>query len=420
MMKVGYLDCHSGISGDMTLGALVDAGADLGAIHESLESLKLPGLALKAEKVISHGIVGTRVHVQVDEHHHHHRTVSEVLKVVEKADLSDFVLTHVRGAFQALADAEGKVHGKDPALIHFHEVGANDAIVDVVGSCIAIEQLGLEVLACSKVMTGRGTLSCAHGILPVPGPATAVLLEGFEIEGGETEAELVTPTGACLLKEFCGRSAPMPPMRLLRAGYGIGERVLKGRPNALRILVGEAEPHHIIFWGKDSTPSRTEHIVVLETDIDDMNPEWYGLLMEELLAGGALDVTLTPLQMKKNRPGTRLTVLSPVGRETELSRLLLAETTSIGVRMTHVSRLTLHRRIVSVETPWGPLRGKLVWGHGMPPRWSPEFEDAKTIHQREGIPMRDIYRTALEAASTLERQTLEDQTIHSGASTEIG
>lgn len=394
-MKVGYLDCTSGISGDMTLGALVDAGTDLDLIRAALGPMELPGLDLKPEPVVSHGIAATRVHVGIDESPRH-RTLSQVMEVVERADLSPEVVGHVTGAFRALAEAEGRVHGKPAEAIHFHEVGANDAIVDVVGACLGIEALGLERLACSRVVTGRGSFTCAHGTLPIPGPAAAALLEGFEVEGGDIEIELVTPTGAALLKEFCGSSSPMPPMRLLGSGYGAGSRKLPGRANVLRLLYGEIGDTLASVDGDGQ-----ERIAVIECDIDDMVPEHFSVLAEDLRTAGALDVTFMPVQMKKDRSGLRVTVLSPSGQETKLAKVLLAQSTTIGVRVTQASRYTLQRRPVTVETSWGPIQGKLVWGQGVAPRWTPEFDDARRIHRDRGVSMRDIYQAAVEAARSV-------------------
>ncbi len=379
----------------MTLGALVHAGVGLDLFRAALEPMELPGLDLSSEPIVSHGIAATKVHVGVEESPRH-RTLAQVMEVVTRADLSPEVVRHVTGAFRALAEAEGRVHGKPPEAIHFHEVGANDAIVDVVGACVGIEALGIERLACSRVVTGRGTFTCAHGTLPIPGPAAAALLEGFELEGGDIEMELVTPTGAALLKEFCGSSSPMPPMRLMGSGYGAGSRKLPGRANVLRLLLGEASDPFV-----SETGDGQERIAVIACDIDDMVPEHFSVLSEDLRTAGALDVTFMPVQMKKDRSGLHVTVLSPIGRETELARVLLAQSTTIGVRVTEALRYTLQRRAVTVETPLGPIQGKLVWGQGIAPRWTPEFDDARRIHRERGISMRDIYQIAVESARSV-------------------
>ena len=385
----------------MTLGALVDAGAPLEEIHAAIQPMDIPGFNLTSEKRVSRGLAATKVHVEVAESPRH-RNLSQVMDVVNRADLSDTVMGHASAAFRALAEAEARVHGKDPESIHFHEVGANDAIVDIVGSCLAIELLGLEQLACSRIVTGGGSFSCAHGTLPVPGPAAVDLLQGFEIEGGGIDLELVTPTGASLLKEYCGRTRPMPPMRLLTSGYGMGDHELPDRSNILRVLVGDVSDAARPSSGLEGLAGSRDEVMVLACDVDDMVPEWFGPLTEDLLAAGALDVTLAPVYMKKGRPGTHISVLAPVGRETNLARLLLAQSTTIGVRMTPASRYTLHREGVTVETPLGPVRGKLVWGHGAAPRWTPEFEDAKRIHAEKGVTMREVYRVAVEAAKDIE------------------
>ncbi len=411
-MKIAYLDCFSGISGDMMLGALVDAGADLAAIQSALEPMGLPGFKLQARDVVSHGIRATKVDVHIEESPHH-RTLAQVMSVVENSGLPGSTLERIAAIFGFLAEAEAHVHGKTPETIHFHEVGANDAIVDVAGTCLGIEQLGLEHIECSRVITGSGTFQCAHGVLPIPGPAAAYLLSGFEVESGGVDAELVTPTGAAILRYFCETSTPMPRMKIESEGYGAGSREYKKRANVLRMLVGESSPV------ADTDIGDYDEVMVLSCDLDDMVPEFYGSLADDLMASGALDVTLTPVQMKKGRPGTHVSVLAPLGKEQEIARLLLAQSTTIGVRMTRASRLKLRREQVTVETPMGPIQGKLVWGHGIKPRWSPEYEEARKIHERDGIPLREIYRTAMEAARADESAKTNGKTSAAAGSNSI-
>jgi len=376
--RIALLDLCSGISGDMLLGALLDLGVDLQALKTALGTLNLPGFDLQCEKLTKKGITCTRVKVQVEEGHHPHRHLSQIESIVQKGGLPAEVIERSLAAFRLIAEAEGKIHGKPPEKIHFHEVGALDAIVDVTGCMMAIHLLGIEKFYASSVTDGTGTVESAHGVLPVPCPATVEILGDFPMELTSIPQEMVTPTGAALLKTLVPQPCRPPMMRIEKIGYGAGTRELPDRANVVRILMG--------------TPSsgETDLVSILETNIDDMSPEIYGYVMDRLFAGGALDVYLISIYGKKNRPGVQVTVLCRPDDEARLAEVLLSETTSLGVRTSRSQRYCMERESKTVDTRWGKVRVK-VGRFGEREKVAPEYEDCRDIALRLGIPILDIY-----------------------------
>lgn len=391
-MKSVYFDPFSGISGDMCLGALADAGCPMDEVREALMGMEMPGFDLTWEKVMRGPIEGTKVTVTAQEEPRSHRTLADVLDIVDRAAPPAPARGRIETVFSALARAEGRVHGKPHDKIHFHEVGCFDAIADIAGTILGLHLMGVEKVYCSRIQVGEGFVGgTRHGTLPLPAPATAYLLENFEVFSHGRAAELVTPTGAALMAGLAGGSSPMPPMRLKSTGYGAGTRDFKDPPNLLRVFVGE-ERHYATHGS----------VTVVETHIDDMNPEHYDAMMDHLFAAGVLDVTLASVMMKKNRPATRVTVIAPPHLREEAARILLNETSAIGVRMHDCERRVLQRKAVTAETPWGTVQGKICWGHGIEQRFTPEYEDCRRIHESQGVP---LWRVYLEACNAFHRQT---------------
>ncbi|HEV2489072.1 MAG TPA: nickel pincer cofactor biosynthesis protein LarC [Candidatus Acidoferrales bacterium] len=385
-MKLAYFDCFSGISGDMVLGALVDAGADIGALEAELRKLKLDGWKISAEKVERGAILATKVNVEAHEHHHH-RHLSEILKMIEMAKLAPRAAERARRIFQRLGEAEAKVHNIPVEKVHFHEVGAVDSIVDIVGAAIGSELLGIDEFACSKMDVGAGRVKTEHGILPVPAPATAELLRDAPTFSSGIEKELVTPTGAAIATTLATRFAEMPAMKLTAIGYGAGSADLKEQPNVLRLMIGESAEHAA---GKQLDAP----VAVIEANLDDMSPQIYGYFVERALAAGALDVFSTPVQMKKNRPGQLVTLLCELANRDQLIDLVFRETTTIGVRMYEVRRQTLARESVPVETPLGNIRMKISRLNGTVLNAAPEYEDCQRIATEKGVPLKQVLATA--------------------------
>src|SRR5580698_715372 len=369
-MKLAYFDCFSGISGDMTLGALLDAGCAVEHLHEELSGLQVPGWELTAEKVWKNGMAATYVKVTTEDQSKH-RSLGAILDILEKSELAARVRERASAIFRRLGEAEARVHDVPLEKIHFHEVGAVDAIVDIVGACVGSEALGIEKFACSALNVGGGTVKMAHGVLPVPAPATANLLQGRPTYSNGVQRELVTPTGAAIVATLCEAFGPQPAMTVSAIGYGAGTADLEGQPNVLRIMVGES--------AEKAVPGYDEEISVIEANLDDMNPQIYGYFLEKALAAGALDVYTTPVQMKKNRPGTLLTVLCKPQDSNALTSLIFAETTTFGVRTTTAQRRILPREHVSVSTTFGDVRIKLSRVNGRILHVSPEFEDCRKL-----------------------------------------
>jgi hypothetical protein len=385
-MRTLYFDCFAGVSGDMTLGALVDAGADPSELTDRLAGLGVEGWALSFEKVDRSGISATRAHVRTEEQHHH-RHLADILKIIDNSRLAATVKHRASQIFTRLAEAEARVHGMPVERIHFHEVGALDAIVDVVGACVCFELLGAERFYCSALHVGSGTVEMAHGRFPVPPPAVAELLKNAPVYATDIAGELVTPTGAAVVATICEGFGPVPRMRLERTGYGAGGREYKNFPNVLRVLVGETE-------GADADD---ETLLVVETNIDDATPQALGHLMERALAAGALDCYFTPVQMKKNRPGVLVSILCrPAERESVLS-LLFTETTTIGARSYEVLRRALRREVLRVETEYGEIAVKVSRLGGGVVTCTPEYEECREAAGRAGVPLRAVEEAARAA-----------------------
>jgi pyridinium-3,5-bisthiocarboxylic acid mononucleotide nickel chelatase len=385
-MNLAYFDCFSGISGDMTLGALIDAGCDVEHLRKELQALQVPGWELSAEKVWKNGMAATFAKVKTEDQKRH-RSLTDILEILKKSQLTSQVRDRASAVFQKLGEAEARVHDVPLEKIHFHEVGAVDAIVDIVGACIGFQVLGIDKFACSPLNVGGGTAKMAHGVLAVPAPATATLLQGKPTYSNGVERELVTPTGAAIVATVCDRFGPQPPMTVSAIGYGAGRADLEGQPNVLRIMIGDAAEK--VFPGYD------EEISVIEANLDDMNPQIYGYFLERALAAGALDVYTMPVQMKKNRPGTLLTVLCKPQDANTLTSLIFAETTTFGVRVTTAQRRILPREHVRVSTTFGDVRIKLSRVNGRILHVSPEFEDCRKLALEKSVPLQQVINEAL-------------------------
>jgi uncharacterized protein (TIGR00299 family) protein len=385
-MNLAYFDCFSGISGDMTLGALIGAGCDVSHLRKELRSLQVSGWELTAEKVWKNGMAATYAKVKTEDHEKH-RSLSEILEILNKSQLAPQVRDRAGAIFEKLGEAEARVHDVPLEKIHFHEVGAVDAIVDIVGACIAFNALGVDKFACSPLNVGGGTARMAHGVLPVPAPATANLLQGKPTYSNGVQRELVTPTGAAMVATLCDSFGPQPPMTVSAIGYGAGTADLEGQPNVLRVMIGESAVKVV--------PGYHEEISVIEANLDDMNPQIYGYFLEKALAAGALDVYTTPVQMKKNRPGTLLTVLCKPPDTDALTSMIFAETTTFGVRTTRAQRRILPREHVSVSTTFGEVRIKLSRVNGRILQVSPEFDDCRKLAVEKNVPLQQVINEAL-------------------------
>ena len=385
-MKAAYFDCFSGISGDMTLGALVDAGCPLGLLRDELKGLDVPGWEISAEKVWKNGMAATHVSVRTEDTQTH-RSLTTILGVLEKSKLAAAVSQRASAIFRRLGEAEAAVHDVPIEKIHFHEVGAADAIVDIVGACFGFSALGIERFACSALNVGGGTVKMAHGVLPVPAPATARLLLGKPTYSNGVQKELVTPTGAAIVATLCQTFGPQPPMRMESIGYGAGTTDLEGQPNVLRIMVGESL--------EVSEAEFDEEVRVIEANLDDLNPQIYGYFVERALAAGALDVFTAPVQMKKGRPGTLLTLLCKPDRAKELMDLVFAETTTFGLRSYTAQRRVLPREWESVQTRFGEVRLKVARVKGKVLQVSPEYEDCRKLAEEKKVALREVMEEAM-------------------------
>ena len=384
-MKLAYFDCFSGISGDMTLGALVDAGVSIDQLREQLRGLEVPGWELSSEKVWKNGMSSTYVKVKTEDQSKH-RSLSVILEILQKSRLSPRVRDQASAVFRKLGEAEASVHDVPIEKIHFHEVGAVDAIVDIVGACVGFEALNIEQFACSPLNVGGGTAKMAHGVLPVPAPATAKLLQGKPTYSNGVQKELVTPTGAAIVATLCTHFGPQPPMSVSAIGYGAGAADLEGQPNVLRIMVGESIEMTVARFD--------EEISVIEVNLDDMNPQIYGYFQEKALAAGALDVYTTPVQMKKNRPGILLTLLCRPQDTAALMDLIFSETTTFGARTYRAQRRALPRESVSVHTRFGDVRVKVSRINGHVRHATPEFEDCKKLAEERNVPLQQVIEEA--------------------------
>jgi uncharacterized protein (TIGR00299 family) protein len=399
-----YFDCFSGASGDMFLGALLDAGLPLDALRDALGSLAIHHCRIDARKVMRAGVsatqfvidetvaplpaaVAVQTHSHSHAHLHEHRSLAEIEAMIAASALSPAGRARAVALFRRLAETEAAIHAMPIDQVHLHEVGDLDSIVDIVGGVFAMEWFGASQVLASSLNVGSGTVHCAHGRFPVPAPATARLLQGVPIYQAGPAVELTTPTGALLVTGYAERFGPMPEMVVDRIGYGAGSRDLPGHPNVLRVLVGrdaEARP-------------ATERVTMMAFEIDDMNPQWYGALMEAVLAAGAHDVYYTPVQMKKNRPGTLVTMVAPPDRREQLAAIAFRETTTLGVRYHDVLRERLVREERLVATPWGGVRVKLARLGGDITNASPEYEDCLRLAREHAVPVKDVHAAAMRA-----------------------
>jgi uncharacterized protein (TIGR00299 family) protein len=385
-MKVLYIDAFSGISGDMTVGALLALGVPFDALEQQLKLLPLSGYTIGSTPRQVHGIAATKFDVQVAAHGHTHVAFRDIRRMLEDSTLAPAAQRLALAIFTRLAEAEGRVHGVAPDDVEFHEVGAADSIIDIVGTAVGVTHLGIEAAYVSPLPLGSGVVSSQHGALPIPAPATLELLRGFATRPGDGEGELVTPTGAAIVAELA-TPGPAAELRILGSGYGAGTRTLKDRPNLLRLVLGE----RISATGQ-------EELLVVETNIDDLNPELYDHVIERLLRAGARDVYFAPVHMKKNRPGIVLSVLCSEPDRELLSAIVLNETSAIGVRYYPVRRRVLNRVIKEVATEFGPVRVKVAVAPDGHENLAPEYEDCKRVATQKDVPIKRVYQAALAAA----------------------
>ena len=442
-MRIAYLDCFSGISGDMFLGALVDAGVPARLFEETVAALNI-GARLKVSRVNRSGVAATKLdvyahgekelpreifweqqghthhqhehgyqheheHVELREHnysptrpetwpagapaprqHEHGRGLKEIREIIRKAGISEGAKKTAIAIFEALGAAEAKIHDSDIEKVHFHEVGAVDAMVDIICAAVGAEALGVDEIVCSPLNVGGGTVKCVHGVFPVPAPATVELLKGAPVYSSGLEVELVTPTGAAIVKTLAKRFAPFPAMTIEESGYGAGTRDFPGHPNVVRLTIGEPQA------GVAESPSQ-ETISVLEANLDDLNPQVFGYVVDRLLEEGALDTFALPVQMKKNRPGMLLTVLAKPEDASRLTRIIFTETSTLGVRRREERRYALARKWITVGTRWGDVRLKIGSMNGTVTNYAPEYEDCRKIATQHHVPLKSVMNEALEA-----------------------
>jgi uncharacterized protein (TIGR00299 family) protein len=381
-MKIAYFDCFAGASGDMILGALMDAGLSPETLKTELAKLDLTHYDLELKKVVKRGLGGSQAVVIVDqEHHHHHRHLSHIEEIIKTSTLDELVKQKSVQIFRRLAEAEAKVHRTTIENIHFHEVGAMDAIIDVVGAVAGLKAMGIQKIYCSPLHLGTGTVECAHGTLPVPAPATAELVKGFPVYSTGVPGELLTPTGAAILTTLASDFGPMPAMSVECLGYGAGTAD-PPIPNLLRVSIGET--------AENVADCEMEQVAVIETNIDDMNPQMYDYLIQKILKMGAMDIYLSPVQMKKNRAGTLLTIICQPQRVDEFSDFLLRETTTIGLRWRIDNRIKAHRTIQAIKTQYGPINFKVAKIGHRTINVAPEYEDCKRAALESGIPLKQV------------------------------
>ena len=386
-MTIAYFDAFSGIAGDMTLGALVQLGVPVEEVQVLTTSLSLSGVEVTATDREVNGIQGVKVSV-VDHQsatRSGHRSFTEIRTMLAAARLEAAVRDRAQAVFAALAEAEGRVHGVEPEAVRFHEVGAVDSLIDVVGTAVGFNRLGIDEMYVSTLPLGRGTVATRHGILPIPAPATLELLRGWPVRPDDSDVELVTPTGAAIIRALARQGRP-PDLRITGIGYGCGDRVLADRPNLLRVVLGEP----VFLAGRDE-------VVCIEANIDDLNPELFGHTMERLFEAGARDVFLTPIQMKKNRPATLLRVIGDTVDRDRLAAIVFQETSTIGVRYSMLRRLTLGRETVNIETRYGTVAVRVARAPDGTPNIAPEYESCRRAAKAGGIPLKLVYQAAIAA-----------------------
>jgi pyridinium-3,5-bisthiocarboxylic acid mononucleotide nickel chelatase len=387
-MKILYFDCFSGISGDMTVGALLDLGVPQEHLIEELDKLGISDeYEINIKKSAKNGIEGTDFDVQLKEHHHHHdhdhhhehhhgRNLFDIEGLIDKSDLDDNVKKISKDIFKVLAEAEAKVHGKDIYEVHFHEVGAVDSIVDIVGAAICIDYIKPDIIMASSINTGSGFVKCQHGVIPVPAPATLNILKDVPIYCDDREFELTTPTGAAIIKTLVSEFKKLSEMKIKKVGYGCGKRDTE-KPNVLRIVLAE---------------DASQDTCILEATIDDMNPQIYGYLMDKLFDAGAKDVYYTPIYMKKNRPGIVVTITVPTQNEDKIKEVMFRETTTIGIRKFNIERTELNREFEKINTEFGDITLKFSSYNGNVVNIKPEYEDIKNIAEKMDMPLKEVYR----------------------------
>lgn len=393
-MRIAYFDCFSGISGDMILGALVDAGLQKETLTNLIHELGFSNCSIKIYRVMRRGISATKV--DVIHPPAERKTPTETLSLVNNLNFPESIKTKIKKIFLSIARTEAKIHQEDIAHLHLHELGSPDTIIDIAGAVIGLHEMGIKKIYASSINVGTGMVRTAHGTFPVPAPATAELLREASVYSNQVEAELTTPTGAAILTGFDPVYGSIPSMRLGKVGYGAGQKDLSS-PNLLRILIGECE-----------ASLHEEQVVILETNIDDMNPEFYDYVTESLFKGGALDVFLIPIQMKKSRPGILLGVLCEEQNKENLLRIIFSETTTLGVRVSKVDRRTLKREMRKIQTSLGKVRVKISLYNGKIVDGSPEHEDCKQIAIKQGLPLKKVYEIVKgEINSFIEKEEID-------------
>jgi len=390
MDMIAYFDCFAGISGDMTLGALIDLGVPRSWLVDELRALPLSGFDITVDRAMRNGIDAANVRVQ-DDDDARHRDWAHIRSLIEQSALAETVKISSLAVFEKIALAEAGIHGCEVERVHFHEVGGIDAIVDIVGTALALDYLKVTRVEVSHIPLGSGFVTCRHGILPLPSPATLKILAGLPVYGTHVSHELVTPTGAAIAAALGRSFGPMPPMQIVGTGYGAGKRELPDRPNLLRVVLGEAP--------EADTGDHIDTVAVLETCIDDMNPEVFGFVMERLFEQGALDVYWIPVFMKKNRPGTMVQVVCPMERRDDLSRCMFKETTTLGIRQTAVQRRLLKRELMTVQTSYGPVPVKRVTSPDGSMRLVPEYEACRAVALERSLPLRAVYDAVAREAN---------------------
>ena len=412
MSRVLYFDCFSGIAGDMVLGALLDAGLPFEELKAALGSLAIDGYEIAAERVLRAGVSATKFrvieqhstgagqhstgaaqhpagvtqHAAGATHSHPHRHLKSIYNLIDRSGLSADGRARAKELFQRLGEAEAAIHQMPIEKVHLHEVGALDSIIDIVGAVFALEWVGADRIVCSALNVGGGTVQSAHGLFPVPAPATLKLLRDTPVYSGKVQKELVTPTGALIATSYASAFGPMPQMTVETIGYGAGDRDEPGTPNVLRVVIGRAADR-----------PEGDRVVVIECEIDDMNPQIFGVVMDQLYAAGALEVFYVPVQMKKNRPGTLLTVIAAPEKRPALADIIFRETTTIGLRHYEVDRECLRREIVSIDTPLGAIRFKVAWRDGRVVNAVPEFEDCARIAAAGNLSVKEVQAIAVQA-----------------------
>lgn len=387
-MRIAYFDCFSGASGDMILGSLIDAGLSPRSLRAELKKLRTPAIGLKVKKVMKRGISATRAIVEGRSEKKPHRDLKEMLRIIDRSALEDEVKAKSREIFMRIASVEAEIHKTPMEEIHFHELGGLDSVVDIAGSVWGLRQMRIDKIYVSKVNVGTGFVKCEHGILPVPAPAALSLMKGNPIYSSGVEKELLTPTGAAILTTLGSEFGQMPPMKVEKIGYGAGRDDFP-HPNVLRLIIGTP-----------AVSSGKERVTVIETNIDDMNPQFYDYVMEQLLKMRVLEVFLTPISMKKNRPATLLTVICPSEKLSAIVEFLLRETTSIGLRWHEEERARADREILTLQTKYGKIHFKLARWRGRVVNVSPEYEDCKRLALKKGVPLKAIFEESKKVAIT--------------------